>query len=114
MYEKIGGNYDEVVKRLMNPGMVARFVKKFPDDPSMQQLLEGVKEGDIEKSFRGAHTLKSIAGVLSFTKLYEVAVAQTEQLRPRLEQADPALLDAVKAEYKLTLKAVNEYIESLV
>ena len=78
----------------------------------MQNLLDAVEAGDIETSFRSAHTLKSVSGVLSFTALYLASWNLTEQLRPRKEQADPALLELVKIEYANTMDALNEYLNN--
>lgn len=114
VYTELQGDYEDVRKRLMNEAMVIRFVKKFPEDPSMKQLLNAVAEEDIETSFRAVHTLKSVAGVLGFTKLFKVSVDLTEQLRPRLDLADETLLAAVKAEYDRTMEVLNRYLSDAV
>lgn len=110
MYDKLHGDYDDACKRLINEGMIKRFLVKFPEDPSMQNLLNAVETGDIETSFRSAHTLKSVAGVLSFSALYIASWNLTEQLRPRKEQADRDLLELVKIEYAKTMDALTEYM----
>jgi len=107
-YAKLGGDYEGACKRLMNEKMLARFLQKFPDDPSMQLLLDAVKAENIETSFRSVHTLKGVAGNLGLTALFNVAVNLTEQLRPREQQADPELLDAVVKEYQKTMEALSE------
>lgn len=110
VYTELQGDYEDARRRLMNEPMVIRFVKKFPDDPSMQQLRDAVAAEDIETSFRAVHTLKSVAGVLGFTKLFQVAVNLTEQLRPRLDQADKELLAAVEKEYQHTMDVLHKYM----
>lgn len=112
LYEKLNGNYEEACKRLINEKMVANFVLKFPSDPSMQQLRDAVAAKDIETSFRAIHTLKSLAGVLSFTQLYKAAWDLTEQLRPRLDQADTNLLALVEEEYTACIAAIKEFAEN--
>lgn len=109
IYEKVQGDFNDACKRLINEKMVTRFVLKFPDDPSVQQLRDAVAAQDIETSFRAVHTLKGLAGVLGFTKLYQAAWDLTEQLRPRLDQADPTLLAAVENEYKICIDAIKEF-----
>lgn len=113
LYEYLQGDYADACKRLMNEGMVVRFVQRFPTDPSMQQLRTAVAEQDIESSFRAVHTLKSVSGILSLTQLYQAAWNLTEQLRPRQEQADKDLLAAVEAEYERTISAINEFAAGL-
>lgn len=108
LYEQLQGDYSGACKRLINEDKVAYFVKKFPQDKSMQNLIQAVKDGDIELSFRSIHTLKGLAGNLGFTLLYNVAVELTEQLRPRLEVADKALLIKVVTEYNRTLDLIQQ------
>ena len=110
VYIELQGDYEDARKRLMNEPMVVRFVKKFPTDPSMQQLRDAVKEKDIETSFRAVHTLKSVSGVLGFTKLFEACVTLTEQLRPRLDYADPDLLAVIEKEYTRTIGVLCRFI----
>ncbi|MDO5321948.1 MAG: Hpt domain-containing protein [Bacteroidia bacterium] len=112
LYENLHGDFQEACKRLLNEKMVANFVLKFPTDPSMQQLRDAVAASDIESSFRAIHTLKSVSGVLSLTQLYKVAWDLTEQLRPRLDQADQGLLELVEKEYALTVAAIKEFADS--
>lgn len=112
LYDKLHGDYAEACKRLINEKMVANFVLKFPSDPSMQQLRDAVAARDIETSFRAIHTLKSLSGVLSFTQLYKVSWDLTEQLRPRLDQANPKLLELVEEEYKLCIDSIKEYADN--
>lgn len=107
LYETIGGNYADASSRLINESMVTRFVKKFPSDPSMHELLEAVAAGDIQTSFRAAHTLKGVCGNLAFTRLFQAAWNLTEQLRPLDMPADPVLLEQLKEEYQLTLNAIE-------
>lgn len=112
LYDNLNGDFQEACKRLLNEKMVANFVLKFPTDPSMKQLRDAVAAHDIESSFRAIHTLKSVSGVLSLTRLYKVAWDLTEQLRSRLDPADPALLELVEKEYARTIKAINEFAEN--
>ena len=107
-YEKLEGDFDGACKRLMNEKLLSRFVLKFPDDKSMQLLLDAVKTSDIETSFRSVHTLKGVAGNLGFTRLYQAAWNLTEQLRPRQEQADQALLKCLVDEYEYTISVLKD------
>lgn len=109
LYENLHGDFSDACKRLLSEKMVTRFVLKFPDDPSMQQLRDAVAAKDIETSFRSVHTLKGLSGVLSFTQLYKASWDLTEQLRPRLDQADEKLLEQVEREYKLCVDSIKEF-----
>lgn len=58
VYEKIGGDYDDVVRRLMGEKLVRKFLLKFLDDKSYADLERTLSEGDYKEAFRAAHTLK--------------------------------------------------------
>ena len=112
-YEALHGDFDQACARLMNERMVTRFVLKFPSDPSMQQLRDAVTAGDNERAFRAAHTLKGVAGNLSFTALYRAASNLTEQLRPCDAPADNSLLAALESEYQRTNDAISRFSASI-
>ena len=59
-YEKVGSDYDGVLKRLGSEALVKRFAVKFLNDPSFQELTDGLAAQDGEKAFRAAHTLKEM------------------------------------------------------
>ena len=71
-YEKVGSDYDGVLKRLGSEALVKRFAVKFLNDPSFQELTDGLAAQDGEKAFRAAHTLKGniINLRLDITHLY--------------------------------------------
>lgn len=109
-YSQINGNYDDALKRLMNDRLIDKFIKKFPNDQTMQELKSAVENNDIETSFRAAHTLKGVAANLSFSALQAAASNLTEQLRSRTEQADKDLYEEVKKEYAIVIDTLNNYI----
>ena len=82
-YEKVGSDYDGVLKRLGSEALVKRFAVKFLNDPSFQELTDGLAAQDGEKAFRAAHTLKGVCLNLAFTDLYQVSAEITEDLRGR-------------------------------
>ena len=82
-YEKVGSDYDGVLKRLGSEALVKRFAVKFLNDPSFQELTDGLAAQDGEKAFRAAHTLKGVCLNLGFTELYKVSAELTEVLRGR-------------------------------
>lgn len=112
LYDRLHGDLEGACSRLINEDKVGYFVKKFPSDPSMQNLREAVRDGNIEASFRSVHTLKGVAGNLGLTELYQAAWSLTEQMRPRLEYADREMLQTLEDEYEKTVKAIEEFSES--
>lgn len=108
-YEKMNGNYLEIVERLQNEAVVERLLLKFLSDKSMADLMEAVGADDIEASFSAVHTLKGVALNLSFTELAKAASELTEQLRPRKEIADKKLLKKVEDAYTKVINAIKEF-----
>lgn len=110
-YEKMNGDYGEAINRLTMEKLVERFVLKFPEDKTMDELRDAVSRENIEDSFCAAHTLKGVAANLSFQALFTAASSLTEQLRPRTENADPELMKEVEACYSLILATIEAYKE---
>lgn len=110
-YERFGGDYKDAVSRMMNDSLIEKFVLKFPNDKTMEQLKEAVAANNTEDTFRAAHTLKGIAGNLSFTGLESAASRLTEQLRGKTDETpDPVLVARTESEYDSVINAVNAYI----
>ena len=70
-YSALGGNYESVLSRLMTEKLVNRFVLKFLNDASYENLVNSLKDENIEEAFRAAHTLKGVCQNLSFDRLFE-------------------------------------------
>ena len=107
-YEKAGSDYDGVLRRLGSEALVKRFAVKFLNDPSFQDLTDGLAEKDGEKAFRAAHTLKGVCLNLGFTKLYEVSAELTEVLRGRELPDNEELYRKVKEQYEVLTAAIQE------
>ena len=56
----MGANYEDVLKRLYNEGMICRFTLMFLNDDSYPKLEQALKEGNVKEAFRAAHTLKGV------------------------------------------------------
>ena len=108
VYEKIGGDYDDVVRRLMGEKLVRKFLLKFLDDKSYADLGRTLSEGDYKEAFRAAHTLKGVCLNLGFTELYKVSAELTEVLRGRETAGSDALYAQVKEQYTTLTDAIRE------
>ena len=106
-YDRIEGDYDGVVKRLMNEKLVMKFVLKFLDDPSYDLLVKSLDEGNNEEAFRAAHTIKGVAQNLSFTRLYESSSVLSDELRNGGDAKEDTA-DRVKSDYMLVVEAARE------
>lgn len=90
-YEKMNGNYDDVMSRLRTDERVKKFLGKVADDKSVELLETSLNARNMEEAFRAAHTIKGVSMNLSLTGLYNVAENMTEALRGRTEYGDDLL-----------------------
>lgn len=110
-YDKMGGNYKDVIGRFYSQDLVERFLKKFPDDPSYSELLEAFEAGDVKAAFCASHTLKGICQSLSISNLIQPLRTMTELLRAEKLEEARALLPQVQTQYGITVEAIREYCE---
>lgn len=108
-YNKIGANYNDLVKRLGSKDFAELFAKKFLDDDSFANLEKALAEQNAEEAFRAVHTLKGVAQNLSLDNLYRVSFTLTENLRGlEITAESQSLFEAVKTEYERTVAALKE------
>ena len=114
-YQKIGGDYEAVLKRLMSPNLVRKFIGKFLEDDSYQKLCEEMDAGNREEAFRAAHTLKGVCQNLGLKRLSIPTEELTELLRGgagEIPQGADALLEKVTQAYQETIEAIQEFADS--
>ncbi len=108
-YEKMGGDYDDVMSRLRTDERVKKFLLKVADDKSFEALRANLETRNIEEAFRAAHTLKGVGLNLSLSRLHKSASAMTEALRGKTEYSaefEP-LFEQVKNDYELTVECIR-------
>lgn len=114
-YQKLGGDYAQVEKRLPGIHLIRRFIAKFLDDGSYPELCRAMEQGQTEEAFRAPHTLKGVSANLGFDRLTASSGELTELLRGRTDgiptEAVP-LLDMVRQDYELTADAIRAYLNS--
>lgn len=106
-YRQMGANYEDVLKRLYNEGMICRFTLMFLSDDSYPKLEQALKEGNVKEAFRAAHTLKGVCQNLGFTNLYQPTYDLTEVLRTGTLEGTEDLFDSVTRQYKITINAIR-------
>ena len=107
-YEKIGSNFDEVLRRLGSEALVKRFALKFLNDTSFQDLKDALVKKDGETAFRAAHTLKGVCLNLGFDRLYPSSKDLTELLRAGSMDGYEELFAEVEKEYNRTCEALRK------
>lgn len=82
LLEESGVDYTEAMERFAgNASLYERLILKFLNDPHYENLQKALAENNIDQAFREAHSLKGVAGNLSFTALYAAASEVNEALR---------------------------------
>lgn len=104
----IVGNYDDAMSRLMKEELAARFLKKFENDTSYNELKAAYEAGDIEGIFSASHTLKGVAANLSLTNVQSIASEITELYRDRQEHDMGDRMEKLEKEYNLAVETIRE------
>lgn len=110
LLEENGINVKSGINRFGNKEkLYEKYLLKFLNDNSFNELYEFMMHTDYEKAFMSAHTLKGIVGNLSLDNLYEPLCDLVEGLRKgnNLENAIK-LLPIVKEKYDICVNAIIE------
>lgn len=109
-YKKIDGDYDDVVQRLVKEARVEKFILKFIEDKTYICLVETLDNGDTEKAFRFAHTLKGLCMTLGFKSMYSEVIEITEYLRNGERDKAMQILPELSEKYNSLVESVNLFI----
>ena len=107
-YTRIGGNYDDTLRRIPSEALVRKFVLKYPNDPSFGQLKDALTAQDWETAFRASHTLKGVAQNLGMDRLYKTAATLCDAVRGPKPLEDASLWPPVVAAHEEVLAAIRE------
>jgi len=108
-YEKMGGDYAEVLARLGNVERIEKYVVKFLEDPTYQMLCEAKAAGDDKAVFLQIHTLKGVSQNLGFKNLYRASYEMTEAVRGGVPLYDERLFATVTEAYNETVVTIKQY-----
>ena len=106
--EAAGVDTEDALARFMgNEALMMKFLLRFPQDPSFQQLKEALARGDAAQAFAAAHTFKGVAGNLSMKALFQQASPVVEDLRRGDLASAEGKMEALEERYRQTLKALS-------
>ena len=108
-YEKIGGDYAEVLGRLTKEERIEKFMLRFLEDSSFMELCKAKENRDWELVFRMIHTLKGVSLNLGFMDLYLASDKMTEAVRGGEPLLDENLFLEVERTYHQTVDAITAY-----
>lgn len=95
-----GCHVEEGLERCMNDeGFYLHLVSSLVPDEKIDQLIEAVNSGDLQKGFEIAHSLKGVYGNLAITPLFNKVAEITELLRNKTETDYSVLLEEIKTLY---------------
>lgn len=109
-YLKVGGDWQDELKRFGSKELVKRFIYKFVNDKSMAELRSALACADAERSFRAAHTLKGVCLNLGFQNLCDAVNPLTEKLRTMNCEGCEEMLAEVEKRYSALISAISELI----
>ncbi len=108
-YDVVGGNYKDVVERLVTEERVIRYLRRFAEDDGVEMLLRCYKDENIERIFREAHTLKGMCLNLGLSRLQKSTSDLCEEYRNGAPTKDTkAMIEKIKADYKEVVDAVEQ------
>ena len=106
-YQKMGADYEDVLKRLYSESLIRKFARMFLDDDSYPKLEDALKKENVEEAFRAAHTLKGVCQNLGFTNLYQPTYELTEVLRAGTLEGSGEWFARVTEQYNITMDAIR-------
>ena len=117
-YQAFGGDYEDTMKRMGMERLLQKFMLKFLDDKSFEELCSSMEQKKYEEAFRAAHTLKGLCLNLGFKTLAESSSSLTEALRSQqFEESNLVeimkMLEQVKRNYEMTVSVITEFKEGL-
>ena len=113
-YESFGGNYEDVISRLIKEERITKYLGIFSSNDDYTPIKNAILALNREEAFRGVHTLKGAALNLGLTPLSVASDELCEYLRN--PSADPGaeevndMLEAVKVAYNKVIDKIKEYL----
>ena len=108
LYEKVGGNYNDAIQRLMSEGLIKKIIVKLADDANFANLLDAIDTDDTEKAFVATHTLKGVCANLSLDELANSFSEQCECFRAGDLESGKAMMPELKEKFETLLEGIKE------
>lgn len=109
MYRDLGSDWDAVIGRFAgNEGLLRKFVNKFRDDVTYDNLNQVVYTHDYDQILLHAHTLKGVALNLGFDNLGKAAAKIVTNVREERFDDIPDNFETLKREHEMVLKLLSQ------
>lgn len=83
-----------------NEDLYMKFLRQFPDDPSLPALLAAMDANDFKEAGAACHTLKGVAGNLGMTALFEASNTLLQSIRSEQYEEARTQLSGVRQAYE--------------
>lgn len=98
----------DALERMMgNEALLIRLLKKFPADPSYDQLRAAVANGDTEAALKASHTLKGVCGNMAMTTLYDLTTRQVALFRAGDNVVAFSMMPEITSAYEAMKAAID-------
>lgn len=105
---KAGVDYDDGLARFLGKAsLYEKFILQFPEDSTFPALKQALEQGDAQEAFLRVHTLKGVAGNLSFRSFLTVLTPLVEALRANDLKEANLLYPGVEAAYNALCQAIQ-------
>ena len=102
-YKQVGGNFEDVKRRLFNEEFIRKFVLKFKDDETFDNLIDAFNKVDYKEAFRFIHTLKGISVTLGLSCFNKLVLAYSPEEGKKIEAFIEKNNDLITSEEKENL-----------
>lgn len=110
---QFGIDYNDALRRMAgNAELYKKLTKHYAADENYIGFVEAMAQNDLDAAYAHVHTLKGVAGNLSFNTLYDLASQACVALRSDAPEEARALIDAL-GEADKNARAGLEYWESI-
>lgn len=105
-----GVDWDEILDRFMgNEDLIAKFMFKFLNDQSMNDLTKYLAEENISEAFKAVHTLKGVGANLGLKGFLTPVCELTEILRAGSMDGYEEKYNQIKPKYDELISILTKY-----
>ena len=107
---QIGAETKDALERFMNDEeMYLKYVRNFPDEPTMAALVKAVADKNYDAAEKAVHALKGIVTSLGFVPLADATIDMLEELRDGNTKAALDAYEDVKKQYQRFCDVINDW-----
>ena len=107
--EACGVDLNTTMERFMGKEeLLFKFLKKFLNDESFNNLVKCMDEKEFEAAFSHAHTLKGVAANLGLGNLSNSTSALVEKLRAKDYTDYEGMVEEIKKDYRESVEMINQ------